>query len=503
MNEKPLERLNYFNGQRLQAADFKLEQDYHIRVRRWLNRSLYTPGIADGLQVYAIDNAPKVRVMPGLAIDMLGREIILLEEQDVDVVGQHNASGACSGPYLTIRYQEDILQQTTDYCVPCSRSANKPAEQGPARILANPVLELNESLPDVSSGRIALACISLAAGCGSIDFVDPGVRTYIGDVAASKVKQYALEGVRDLDAKNPARIYFHIRGRQPTSVTLYLRSTVFPTLYYTELGWHEHVNALSGNTETGPALAVDNHTHSPAAPTFAHVSDKMDPSGLDAGDWVGGFFTGGLTLLAAVIDKITNSNRYPPKGGLDANHEPAGPAPWYALRVSTLTNEDSVSLNDYVGLNLGKTGNPQDIPAASDLHKHNLNVSFTLDPAGVNKGTDGAYVARGGDGIPAEALTYFRDLQIAIDGHDVTEAARLQVVNNRPQSENWTTLGVGGDHTDPMGVVHVDPMVEYGTGAIRIDYLPGVTLDEDEHYIDLSVAGAGNGGRIHFNLYVE
>jgi hypothetical protein len=37
MNEKPLERLNYFNGQRLQAGDFKLEQDYHMRVRRWLN----------------------------------------------------------------------------------------------------------------------------------------------------------------------------------------------------------------------------------------------------------------------------------------------------------------------------------------------------------------------------------------------------------------------------------------------------------------------------------
>ena len=62
MNEKPLERLNYFNGQRLQAADFKLEQDYHMRVRRWLNRSLYTPGIASGLEVYAMPSAPKVRV---------------------------------------------------------------------------------------------------------------------------------------------------------------------------------------------------------------------------------------------------------------------------------------------------------------------------------------------------------------------------------------------------------------------------------------------------------
>lgn len=51
MNEKPLERLNYYNGQRLEASDFKTEQEYHIRTRRWLNKSLYTAGIARGLEV--------------------------------------------------------------------------------------------------------------------------------------------------------------------------------------------------------------------------------------------------------------------------------------------------------------------------------------------------------------------------------------------------------------------------------------------------------------------
>ncbi len=40
MNEKPIERLQYYNGQRLEADDLKLEQEYHIRVRRWLNKSL-------------------------------------------------------------------------------------------------------------------------------------------------------------------------------------------------------------------------------------------------------------------------------------------------------------------------------------------------------------------------------------------------------------------------------------------------------------------------------
>jgi len=42
MTEKVLERLNYYNGQRLEASDLKVEQEYHIRVRRWLNKSLPT-----------------------------------------------------------------------------------------------------------------------------------------------------------------------------------------------------------------------------------------------------------------------------------------------------------------------------------------------------------------------------------------------------------------------------------------------------------------------------
>src|SRR3954462_15690854 len=72
MTEKPVERLNYYNGQRLEASDLKLEQEYHIRVRRWLNKSLYSAGIARGLEVRdqkKVDpndpSAPVVVVGPG------------------------------------------------------------------------------------------------------------------------------------------------------------------------------------------------------------------------------------------------------------------------------------------------------------------------------------------------------------------------------------------------------------------------------------------------------
>jgi hypothetical protein len=510
VNEKPLQRLNYFNGQRLQASDFKLEQDYHIRVRRWLNRSLYTAGIADGLQVYAIDGAPRVRVMPGLAIDVFGREIILLEEKDVDVVGQHNTGAGCSGPYLTIRYQEDIIEQSTDNCVPCGRSSNKTAETGPARILADPVLELNDSLPDPGSGKVALACISLAAGCATIDFVDTSVRTYIGDASASKVKQYAMEGVRDIDAKNPARIYFHIRGRQPTSVTLYLRSEIFPLLHYSEMGNHTHSN--------GGTLSIPAHTHGPnpgstafaslPTPTVNSVKANVDADvwkgvlGVAAGAATaaivvpnpveGNFlaFTALLDVTAATafIDDAIN----PDKGFMDLTLSPHffHHAPGTSNNQRELRGQQAVNMQ--ITMDAIQDHNHGIDPFPADGNPQVLTLSGTGSgvSAGVNDVHPNDYSARSAQ----NPLQYIASLHVAIDGHDVTEPLRKQVLNSRPSSENWTTLGSGNS---------TDALVVQGTGPIRVDYLPTVTLNEGEHYIDLNVVGAGNGGRIHFNLYVE
>ena len=118
-----------------------------------------------------------------------------------------------------------------------------------------------------------------------------------------------------------------------------------------------------------------------------------------------------------------------------------------------------------------------------------LSGTGTSDPAGVVASQD--YNAR----MNVEPLKYVGNLRLSIDGHDVTENARTQVINNRPTTENWTTFGVlnAPNHA----------FVEKGTGPIRIDFLAGVVLGEGEHYIDLSVSGAGNGGRVHFNLYLE
>ncbi len=152
MSEKPLERLNYFNGQRLQAGDFKLEQEYHMRVRRWLNRSLYTSGIAMGLEVYAVAGAPRVRVNPGLALDPLGREIILLDAREVPVMHDIGQGSGMEGSYLVIRYDETLLAQQDACCVPSGSGDNKAAQGGPSRVLANPVIECVPDLPLEEAG---------------------------------------------------------------------------------------------------------------------------------------------------------------------------------------------------------------------------------------------------------------------------------------------------------------------------------------------------------------
>jgi len=74
-----LRRVSYFEGQRLGAGDFQVEQDYLLGRLARRNRLLHGDGIVDGLAV-AIDadadgKAPRIVVAPGLAFDKLGREI--------------------------------------------------------------------------------------------------------------------------------------------------------------------------------------------------------------------------------------------------------------------------------------------------------------------------------------------------------------------------------------------------------------------------------------------
>jgi hypothetical protein len=507
MNEKPLERLNYFNGQRLQAGDFRLEQDYHMRVRRWLNRSLYTGGIAMGLEVYAVPGRPVVKVQPGLAIDSLGREIILLEAQEVPVM--HDAPGrGMKGSYLVIRYHEELLAQQDACCSPVGMNGDRPAQGGPSRVLAEPILECVADLPHEASGKVLLGRILLTPECKSIASIDTSVRRYVGEGSAAKVRQYALEGVRDIDPDNSGKVLFHIRGRQPTAVALYVRAARLPTLYYTEMGHHTHGVTVD--------LSLPPHVHklvedgSPAETGKHRVSVNGVTANTDADIWQGVIALNGIAWAAAA----PGLNVAAPGAGLAAIALAAAelallgggvlnadrpmalalsPRPFLRFQADSLPTRVDLT----VDIDADPDGHSHSIPQATRAFPENGSQSLpsggtgTSDPAGVG-GTSPVYAAH--NDLP---IQWVEGLQVRIDGADCTLALITQLVNRRPPSEDWSSLGNG---------TAAHEIAQSGTGELRLDFLEGLTLDEGEHVIEFrvpNVAGKRNGGRIHYNLYVE
>jgi hypothetical protein len=525
MIEKPLDRLNYYNGQRLEASDLKLEQEYHIRTRRWLNKSLYTAGIARGLDIRAEKDSRFVIVSPGLALDTDGREILLLEEEHIFVPGKVQTTGGSEakveGLYLTIRYNEEAIQEERNGCIPKSTNGKKNGNRvpwgGPALVRAKPVFNWSDALPYDSSGEILLGEVELTPDCTKVHQIDAGARRYIGAVSAAKVRQYALEGEREVacipkesfpppkpgkDVEVVGRIYFHIRGRQPNSVTLYLRSDSFSLLHYTELGTHTH----TGTANT----SVDDHRVTEGNISHVHdlstvITDKEkdddtfvgDPSlagsnsfrphrhwirarlGPDPGGDKGIAFVTGTRL--DILEKHVSDKGPPPPPeferiifGGEHRH-----------RLITPETPGPTKFTEFV------------------LKHTNLKSTSSIDSTGVTS------PSRNG-----EPLTFVDRLEIFLGlvptggvARTVNRTTEIQSQLADANPEVWgtrTKIGEGG--------VKGDPLKEKGTGPIRLDFLPDMTFTEGEEYcIELKVqaktdsAGkkVANGGKILYNLYVE
>ena len=76
------QRNNYFYGKLMDARHFQMEQSYGKRKRWMLNRLGLGEGVLCGLDMTPEDG--KVRLNPGVAIDALGREIIVPEAVCID-----------------------------------------------------------------------------------------------------------------------------------------------------------------------------------------------------------------------------------------------------------------------------------------------------------------------------------------------------------------------------------------------------------------------------------
>jgi hypothetical protein len=128
-NITDIERLNYYEGEFLGAADFQAEQDYLRDMRRRHNVGQHTWGIVSGLDLVQLPkgvntvNGPPavdVYVQPGMAVDAFGREIVVLNKAQLtpDLFAPYfDASNA--GPqtmYVWISYAQVMLRPPTDAC---------------------------------------------------------------------------------------------------------------------------------------------------------------------------------------------------------------------------------------------------------------------------------------------------------------------------------------------------------------------------------------------------
>lgn len=314
-------------------------------------------------------------------------------------------------------------------------------------------------LPYETSGKVVLAQVELEPGCAAIHQINTGVRRYVGAASESKVHQFALDGEKHIDASNPAHIYFHIRGRQPNAVTLYLRAERFSTLYYTEMGRHDHAINVNGS------VTIPSHSHT------------LTPVAGQAGTGPAGGHTHTISDIRARSKNVTLNVTY----GIEIT--PAvGVYPDQSLKSWTQMAITFDPLGDH----------SHSLPAATDAEPER---TLQLSGSG-GAGAAGVTDVPARTGTTEKALTYLDNLQVSI-GKSVPQAQNktddiLRQLRAAQSSVTWDKLGNGsGNHVLAMK----------GSGAIKLDFLPDITFTEGEYVIELSVASGG--GRILYNLYVE
>ncbi|PYP89332.1 MAG: hypothetical protein DMF61_03715 [Blastocatellia bacterium AA13] len=103
-----IERLQFFNGERLDESDLQGLEAFN-REMRWLhNASLHQPGIGNGFAVSGKKGDREVQIGPGYAIDALGREIVMTQSriEAVPPVAKEDDGSAVLFD-LTVSYPDD------------------------------------------------------------------------------------------------------------------------------------------------------------------------------------------------------------------------------------------------------------------------------------------------------------------------------------------------------------------------------------------------------------
>ncbi|MEO1614983.1 MAG: hypothetical protein AAFV88_03985 [Planctomycetota bacterium] len=135
----PPRRNNFFFGKQLDVYHFQLETDY-FNAKRWLiNRLTVGFGVVCGLDVRECSSRDGILVVePGVAIDGLGRELIVpstIEMEDPRIMRNHDEEAVF---HLVLRYWAGKKDPEPVYTSEC------PDQEQPGVICESPRLELRQ-----------------------------------------------------------------------------------------------------------------------------------------------------------------------------------------------------------------------------------------------------------------------------------------------------------------------------------------------------------------------
>lgn len=123
-----IERLRFFDGERLFASDLQGIDEFHRQMRQLHNASLHQPGIGNGFIVSGGKGDRQVTIGPGYAIDGKGQEIVHSSPLTLavpPVAASPNLDGKTSlFYYLTVSYptaaamEQNVAETRAGVCVP-------------------------------------------------------------------------------------------------------------------------------------------------------------------------------------------------------------------------------------------------------------------------------------------------------------------------------------------------------------------------------------------------
>jgi len=162
-------RVRFFDGQFLEDQDFIDEQKFHLDRERRQSRLLRLTGVSDGLTLTAADEPSTVTVSAGMAVDALGRHLVLAVGTDIAL-----GSGFANQQNVEVRlaYQESPTDvgQTGDGGVGARRWQEQPKVVAVAPNGATAVAPA-EAPPELDGPTVLLGRLTVAAN-GDVT-VDP------------------------------------------------------------------------------------------------------------------------------------------------------------------------------------------------------------------------------------------------------------------------------------------------------------------------------------------